>query len=76
MSFFGDLWDDITGKTAAEEAQEAARKAQAEAETEAAQARTFAETEGQGTGSIGSIQLGIDEDVEDEEETLSTQLSI
>lgn len=65
MGAVKDLWDDVTGKTAQREAQEQARKDQIEARNNAAKQRTFAETEGQGQGSIGEVSLGIDEEVVD-----------
>lgn len=65
MGAVGDLWDDVTGKTAQREAQEQARKDQIQAQNNAAKQRVFAETEGQGQGSIGEVSLGIDDELED-----------
>lgn len=67
MSFIGDLWDDLTGKTAQKEAAEQARQDQLRAENAAAAQRVFAETEGQGTGSVGQVTLGLEDEELDPE---------
>lgn len=77
MGWFSDFWDDVTGKSAAEDAAKAQKQAQVEADNQAAKARTFAETEGQGKGSIGAIQLGIDdEEAVDKKLKKQTQLTL
>lgn len=65
MSIFEDFWDDITGKTAAEEGAERAREENLSNQNKAAAARVFAETEGQGIGDVGSVALGVLDDDEE-----------
>ncbi|QMP18288.1 hypothetical protein phiV141_30 [Vibrio phage phiV141] len=67
MGAVKDLWDDVTGKTAQREAQEQARKDQIQAQNNAAKQRVFAETEGQGQGSVGEVSLGIDDELLDDD---------
>ena len=62
MGFVKDLWDDVTGKTAQREAEEAAERDRLAAENRAASARVFAETEGQGRGSAGQVSLGLEDE--------------
>lgn len=76
MGFFSDLWDDFTGATAAEKAEKRMREAQVAADNQAAEALVFAETEGQGKGSIGELQLGIEEDIEEDELDSALKLKI
>lgn len=67
MSFIEDAWDDITGKTAMEEAAKQAEEDRLAMENNQAKQRTFADTEGKGKGSIGQVSLGLDdEELEDE----------
>lgn len=67
MSVLKDVWDDITGKTAMEEAARKAEEDRLRMENNQAKQRTFADTEGKGKGSIGQVSLGLeDEELEDE----------
>lgn len=66
MAVLTDVWDDITGKTAMEEAARQAEEDRLAMENNQAKQRTFAETEGKGKGSIGKVSLGLeDEELED-----------
>lgn len=66
MGFIKDAWDDITGKTAQEEAKKQAERDRIRAENASARQRVFSETEGQGRGSIGEVSLGLeDEELDD-----------
>lgn len=49
-------------------AQKRAKKDALEDEAQAIRSATFAETEGEGLGNLGKVQLAIDEDITDEEE--------
>ncbi|CAM0009345.1 hypothetical protein VPHK436_0043 [Vibrio phage K436] len=62
MGFIKDAWDDITGKTAADDAAKQAEKDRLQAANDAASARVFAETEGAGRGSIGEVSLSLDDE--------------
>ena len=67
MAVLKDVWDDITGKTAMEEAARKAEEDRLRMENNQAKQRTFADTEGKGKGSIGQVSLGLeDEELEDE----------
>lgn len=71
MSLIGDAFEDITepftGKKASAEAQRQAEEDALESRRQATAARVFAETEGQGQGTVGEVILGaIDEEDEDE----------
>lgn len=67
MAVLTDVWDDITGKTAMEEAARRAEEDRLRMENNQAKQRTFADTEGKGKGSIGQVSLGLeDEELEDE----------
>lgn len=58
---------------------EAAKKAQDQLNADAARARratVFSETEGEGQGTIGEISLEIDDEIDDEEESLRQGLSV
>lgn len=61
-----DVTEPLTGAKAAEEAQRKAQEDAEKARVESQQARVFAETEGQGTGHIGEVVFGIDDEEEDE----------
>lgn len=66
MAVLKNVWDDVTGKTAMEEASRRAEEDRLSMENNQAKQRTFAETEGQGKGSIGKVSLGLeDEELED-----------
>lgn len=51
----------------AKKAQKKARKQALEDEANARKAEVFAETEGQGIGDVGTVQLGTEDEVDDEE---------
>lgn len=66
MSIIKDVWDDITGKTAMDEAAKQAEEDRLRMENNQAKQRTFADTEGKGKGSVGQVTLGLeDEELED-----------
>ena len=61
----------VQQKKAQKKAKKAAEKDALEADRQARKAEVFAETEGEGIGSLGQISLEVDDDLEDEDE-LST----
>lgn len=64
---FEDISEPLTGKKAAAEAQQRAEEDALESRRQAQAARVFAETEGQGQGTVGEVVLGaIDDEEEDE----------
>lgn len=62
MGVVKDLWDDVTGKSAARDAQERAAEDQLKAQNVSASQRVFAETEGAGKGSVGQVTLGLEDE--------------
>lgn len=63
-------------KRATEKAQKKAEKDALEAEKQARKAEVFAETEGEGVGSLGKISLEVDDDLDEDEEVSTGNIRI
>lgn len=63
-------------KRATEKARKKAEKDALEAEKQARKAEVFAETEGEGVGSLGKISLEVDDDLDEDEEVSTGNIRI
>lgn len=63
-------------KRATKKAQKKAEEDALEAEKQARKAEVFAETEGEGVGSLGKISLEVDDDLDEDEEVSTGNIRI